>query len=90
MKLNQKLLYLSLHNLLRKKYGANQEISRKQIYEQLGRHYLIPKNLRCAVLKELEDMKLIKKKDRDNIILLDCDLSIEADASKFLEGLKMF
>lgn len=86
MKLDIKLLYLSLHCLLKNKYGVGNTISRKEFYGELGRHFLIPKNLRSVVMAELREMNLIKIKDRDNIILLDYDLDIKEDAHKFLNN----
>ena len=90
MNLDIKLLYLSLHNLLRKKYGTNQVIQRKEIYGELGRHFLIPKNLRCVVIKELENMNLIKKNDRDSLILLEYKFNIEEDTNRFLKEVGLF
>ena len=85
-----KLLYLSLHNLLKKKYGVNQILSRKQFYCELGKHFLVPKNLRDCVMKELENVNLIERIDRDNIKILDYELNIEEDANEFFKRVGLF
>lgn len=76
------LLYLGLHNQLTKKYGIGNIITRKEFFCKLGKHYMIPKNLRQVVIKEMEDMKLIKLIDRDNIEILDLNINIERDSHK--------
>jgi len=84
------LLYLSLHNQLIKKIGVNRIITRKDFFAIIGRHYLIPKNLRDAAIKEMQIMGLIEKIDGSNYIVLPCDLCIEEDASKFYKALNLF
>ena len=71
------LLYLGLHNQLTKKFGENVIIPRKEFYTKIGKHFLLPKNLRYLVLKEMEKVELIEKVDRDNIKILHSDLNIE-------------
>lgn len=90
MKLDIKLFYLSFHNQLKTKYGVNKVIKRRTIYCDLGKHFLIPKNLKEVALKELEEMKLIKRKNRDDIIILEYKLDIERDAKKFYEKLGLY
>jgi len=82
-KIQISLLYLSLHNQLVKKVGVNGIISRKDLFIKLAKHYLVPKNLREAVLKEMESMNLIKRQDRKNIKILKCDWDLEKDTHKF-------
>jgi len=76
-KLDNKILYLSFHNSLRKKFGINRVISRKEVIIKLGRQYLVPKKLRDDALKELEKMGLIECVDRSNVRIIDCELSLE-------------
>ena len=83
-KLKIGLLYLGLHNQLYKKFGCN-KISRKEFLCKLGKHYMIPKNLRESVIKEMTKINLIKRVDRDNILILKSDIDIEKDASKIYE-----
>jgi hypothetical protein len=90
MRLNIGLLYLSLHNLLKKKIGVNRTITRKDFFTILGKHFLIPKNIRVCIVKEMELMKLIQKVDRDTLKVLSYDLDIETDANKFYQTLKLF
>jgi len=85
-----KLLYLSLHNLLKKRYGVNKIVSRKKLYCELGKHFLVPKNLRDCVIKELENVKLIERQDRDNVKILDYELDIEEDANEFFKKVGLF
>lgn len=89
-KINIGILYLSLHNLLKKRYGINTVFTRKQIYCELGKHFVVPKNIRDCVIKELQTMKLIKRKDRDNVMLLDCEIDLEKDANILYERLKLY
>ena len=75
-KLNNKILYLSFHNSLKKKFGVNRIIHKKEIIIKLGRQFLVPKNLRVLALKELENMGLFKQESRDHFKILEgfCDL----------------
>ena len=84
------LLYISLHNLLRKKVGINKYISRKDFYTILGKHFLIPKNIRIIVIKEMEERELIRRETKEDIKILDCDLDIERDISKWYQKMGIF
>ena len=76
------LLYLGLHNQLIKKFGVNHLMSRKEFFEKIGRHFLLPKTLRPIIIIEMVEKKLIEKIDRDNIKILECKIDIEKDVSK--------
>lgn len=82
--LNVKILYLSFHNLLKKKFGVNVTISRKEVFSELGRHFLVPKPLRIIVLKEMEEMQLIEIKDRDHLVVFNCKIDLETNTNYFL------
>lgn len=84
-KINRGILYLSLHNQLKKKFGIGRTITRKEFFCKLGKHSQVPKNLRYVVIKEMEEKKLIKIEDRDNISLLKCDIDLEKDINKLYE-----
>jgi hypothetical protein len=90
MGLNIGLLYLSLHNQLKKSVGMNKTLTRKELFTILGKHFLIPKPVRACIIRELELMKMVKRLDRDNIKLLDYNLDIERDVNKFYKTLKLF
>lgn len=90
MGINISILYISLHNQLKKSVGLNRVISRKDFYTILGKHFLIPKNVRICVLKELELMNMIERLDKNTIKILDYDLDIERDVNKFYQTLKLF
>lgn len=77
------LLYLTLHKQLQKNVGMDNVICRKKFYEILGKHFLVPKNLRDVVIKEMEKMKLVKIDSRDAIIVLGCCFDLEEDVNKF-------
>jgi len=77
MELKIGLLYLGLHNQLIHKFGLNKKVSIKEIFCKLGKHYILPKNMRYIAIKEMEELKLIEKLDRDNVKILDCKLNIE-------------
>lgn len=85
MSLPINILYLALHNQLKKKYGIHGTISRKEFFIKLGKHHQITKHMGYLVIKEMEEMKLIKRLDRDNIKVLEIELDIEKDASKLYE-----
>lgn len=76
------LLYLGLHNQLVKKYGVNTIITRKEFIIKVGRHYMIPKDMRHWIIKEMEDAKLIEKINRDSIKILGTKINIENDHHK--------
>ena len=84
------LLYLSCHNLLKKRYGLGKPITRKQLYCELGRHFLIPWKLRDCMLKELEETELIKRENSDIFTLVDIKLDLEEDANKLFKKMHMF
>ncbi len=83
------LLYISLHNLLRKKVGFDRYISRKDFFTILGKHFLVPKNVRVVVIKEMEIRGLMKKEGKE-LRILDCDLDIERDVNKFFQKVGIF
>lgn len=87
--LNIKILYLSFHNNLCKVHGRNSIVSRKEVFTKLGRQFLVPKQLRECALKELEQMGLMERLDRDKIKLLDCDIDLE-NSSQFFQKLNIF
>ncbi len=84
-KLKIGLLYLSFHNSLKKVYGINKIVTKDQLLEKLGRHGLVPKQLRIIVIKELEKMNLLKRESENSFKILDYKLNIEEDASKFFK-----
>jgi spore coat polysaccharide biosynthesis predicted glycosyltransferase SpsG len=83
------ILYLSFHNLLKRKIGLNRYTTKKEINAMLGRHFLVPKNLRIAVIKELKNMNLIKE-DSSGILIIDYKLDVNEDANKLFKLLKLF
>ena len=84
------ILYVSLWNQVKNKVGINKIISRKEFFEILGRHYLVPKCLRDCVIREMEKRKLIEKNSRDEIKILECEYDLEKDANKFYEMLNLY
>jgi uncharacterized protein (UPF0333 family) len=90
MKLNIGLLYISLYSLLRKKIGVNRTISKKDFYCILGKHFIIPKNLRCVVIKEMEQRELVKRENGENIRILDCDLELENNISGWYQKVGIY
>lgn len=89
-RLNIGLLYLGLHNQLVKKYGEKTVITRKEFFEKIGRHYMLPKNLRYLIIKEMAEMGLLKQINRDNLMILPQELDIEKDSNKIFSMLKIF
>jgi hypothetical protein len=76
------LLYISLHSQLKKNVGIDRCIQKKKVFCILGKHFLIPKNLRVVVIKEMENLNLIKQESGERIVILDCDIDLENDPSK--------
>lgn len=89
-KLKVGLLYLSFHNSLKKVYGVNKIVTKDQLIEKLGRHGLVPKQLRILAIKELEKMKLLKKESDNYFKILDYGENIEENTSKFFKMLNLF
>ncbi len=79
---------MSFHNSLKKVYGINRVVTKKELMIKLGRQFLVPKPLRILVIEELEKMNLLKKESKDNFKILDYELNIEEDTNKFLKMLK--
>ena len=79
------LLYLGLHNQLIKKFGEEGVVKRKDFFCKLGKHGQIPKNIRYLVIKEMEQKKLIKIINRDEIQIERIDIDIEKDSNKLYE-----
>ncbi len=86
-KLKVGLLYLSFHNSLKKVYGVNRVVTRDQLIEKLGRHGLVPKQLRKFAIEELIKLNLLKEESKDSFKILDYELNIEEDANIFLKAM---
>ncbi len=85
-----KILYLALHNQLKKKFGINHVLSKKEFYCKLGKHSQVPKTARVLVIKEMEEMNLIKQESRDSILILECEWDLERDSKKFYEWVGIY
>jgi len=88
--INVGILYLSLHNLLRKKVGVNREISKKDFYCMVGKHFLVPKNIRAVIIKEMEIRGLVKQQNKDTITVLSCDIDLEKNPNKFFQNMGIY
>jgi len=88
MKIN--LLYLCLHGLLRKRYGIGNEITRKELFCELGKHFLVPKHVRPLVIKEMEKLKLLSKEQSGRLTILKGEIDLETDTNKFYEYYGLF
>lgn len=86
-----KIFYLACHNLLKKRYGLNREITEKQMHCELGKHFLVPKRLKRIAVDELELMGLIKRFGAKNnkFMVIKFDMDIEKDIDKLLKVLKI-
>jgi len=78
------LLYLSLHNRLDKNSGRDKLITRKEFFCIIGKHFLVPKNLRYLVIKEMIDRNLIEE-ENNKIKILNTDLNLEEDSNKIYQ-----
>lgn len=85
MKLKRGILYLSLHNMLEKKFGVNRIVSKKEIKIVLRRRFLIPKNMIQLTLKEMEEKKMIKRPNHKEVIIMPCDIKLAEDTQKIYQ-----
>jgi len=90
MRLDNKILYLSFHNSLKRKFGTNRLIQKKELLTKLGRQFLVPKRLREQAIKELISLGLFKEEDNKYIKILDGNFNIDDNEDKFYKQLLMF
>jgi len=83
------VLYFSLHLHLKKKFGFK-PISKKDFYALLGRHFLIPKNLRICVLEEMKEMNLIEMIDKQNLRVSGTVINVDNAAKEFYQKMGFF
>jgi len=88
--LNVGLLYISLYNQLVKRVGVGRTLTHKEFFCMIGKHFLVPKNLRPVVVKEMEDRKLVKQELNGEITVLDNDFDLENNANKFYKRVGLF
>jgi len=84
------LLYISLWNQLSKKVGVGNIITRKEFFCILGKHFLIPKNVRPLIINEMENRELIKRENKESIKVLKCDININEDINKLYKKAGLF
>lgn len=80
--LEKGLLYLSLHRALINKWGVNAEIRIKVFYHKVGEHFLVPKNLRPVILREMEEKNLLSRPNCRVIKILPSKVDLEKEANK--------
>ena len=81
--INTNILYLSLHSLLKRRYGIQVEITRKELFCELGKHFLVPKSARPLIIKEMEVLSLLKQNENGQILILKSEFNLEEDINKF-------
>ena len=89
MKEDLSVLYFSLHNHLKKKFGYR-PISNKEFFALLGRHFLIPKPLRIVVLKEMEQRELIEIIDKQTLMASKIVVDIDNSTSEFYKKMGFY
>jgi len=89
-KLKIGLLYISLHNQLVKKVGINRSMSRKDFFCIIGKHFLIPKNIRIVIIEEMKERGLIKEESNKDITVLQGDINLEEDSNKIYKMAGLF
>ena len=82
--LKVRLLYISIHNQLNKNSGRDKLVTRKEFFCVIGKHFLVPKNLKYLVIKEMIDKNLIKEENHE-FKILNTDLNLEEDANKIYQ-----
>ena len=88
-KLKIGLLYIGLHNQLKKKYGINCIFSRKELFCKLGKHSQLPKPLRHYIIEEMTKKRLLEKVNRDEVKLLPFEVDIETEPNKLYSFLDL-
>ena len=83
------LVYLFMHERLRKKSRGIIEIGIKDVFKMLGEVHHIKKEYRYPVLKELEDFKLISQVSRNKISVLKSSVDIN-NTSKIYRGVGLY
>ena len=83
------VLYFSLHLHLKKKFGFK-PISKKEFYALLGRHFLIPKNLRVVVLEEMKERDLVEMIDKQNLRVSGTIINVDNAAKEFYQKMGFF
>jgi hypothetical protein len=89
-KLRFGLLYLSLHAQLLNKVGINKIITRKEFFCILGKHFLIPKDKRNFIIKEMEKLELISRENKESIKVLKCDININDNPNEVYKKAGIF
>jgi len=82
MKKDLDVIHFSLYHHMKKKYGYR-PITKKEFFALLGRHFLVPKSLRICVYKEMEQLKLIEKIDKQTLRIADTIISIEESVGEY-------
>jgi hypothetical protein len=88
-KLKIGLLYIGLHNQLKKKYGVNCIFSRKELFCKLGKHSQLPKPLRYYIIEEMCKKNLMEKINRDEVKLLPFEVDMETEPNKLYSFLDL-
>ena len=83
------VLYFSLHLHLKKKFGFK-PIAKKDFYALLGRHFLIPKNLRVVVLEEMKNRNLVEMVDKQNLRVAGTVINVDNAAKEFYQKMGFF
>lgn len=81
-KLKIGLLYIGLHNQLKKKYGINCIFTRKELFCKLGKHAQLPKSLRHYIIEEMVKKNLLEKVNRDEVKVLPFEVDMENEPNK--------
>ena len=88
MKEQTPLIYLCIHKRLEDKY-QNELFKLKDLFSILGRIYHINKKFHYAVLKELENLKLMKRINQHTVKMLKCNVDLE-NTSKIYKKVGLF
>lgn len=84
------LMYKCIHSKLVTKADRNGHISKRDLYMFLGINYKIPRNLITPIIKEMEDLNIIKNIDKQKVIIMPCKFNAERDANKFYKLYNVF
>jgi len=78
----QQILYISIYSLLKKKFKCKPFITNKQLNCELGKHFLVPKRCRDYAIKELIELNMINRLDKDKLEFK-VNKSFESELSNF-------
>jgi len=83
------LLYICMHHRIQKESDASGMIRKKRLFELLAKLYHVHKKFWYPVLKEFENLNLVKTINSKTIQVLECDIDLE-NTSKIYQMIGLY